>query len=191
MSKENKEIEIKIPLSFYQVEKLRRKLNDLGATLVDKVIENDFYIDLKPCIDVISRDIALRIRYVKSFMKGGERCELTYKGPRESKKFKVRKEISVIVNDCESLLRIFSELEFNYINISKVREVYYLNDIKIYVDNVKDLGTFMEVELMNVTLKEFEKRLNNILKLLNIDKKKYITKSYLELLLEGNYREAP
>jgi adenylate cyclase class 2 len=178
--------EVEIKLRINNVDYVEKKLEKLGAELIDIVEEEDYYIDLTHCIDVKNLDIALRIRKSKSLMKGYIVEELTFKGKRVSEFPKIRKEITVRISDAEKLLEIFSELGFRNAHIvTKVRKVYTLGNFKILLDQVKELGHFMEIELLSPTnLSTFRDELVNLFKVINVNESCIERRTYLELLLE-------
>jgi len=176
------EYEVKIPIT--DIDEIERKLQDLGATLVDEVEEEDYYIDLNPCIDLKSKDMALRIRFAQSKRLKRRISELTFKGPRVVPSMKIRKEISTYVEDGTKVLEIFRELGFRYYMISKRRKIYRYGPYKIFLDRVEKLGTFLEVEVEGInTVEEFIAMIKKLVTILRVSEN-FVTKSYLELLLE-------
>ena len=68
--------------------------------------------------------------------------------------------------------------------VNKKRELYLYNNTRIHLDNVKNLGYFLELETVVLNgLKDAEKRFNHLLDLLNLRDKKEIRASYKDLLL--------
>ncbi|HID80393.1 MAG TPA: class IV adenylate cyclase [Ignisphaera sp.] len=176
------EYEVKIPVS--DIDEIERRLKDLGATLIDEVEEEDYYVDLNPCIDLKSKDMALRIRFVHSKQLKRRISELTFKGPRMVPNMKIRKEISTRVEDGTKVIEIFKELGFRYYVVSKRRKVYRYGPYKIFLDHVEGLGTFLEIEVENVSsVEEFLDMVKKLVTVLKVPEN-FIAKSYLELLLE-------
>lgn len=180
-----KECEIKIPIK--DLETIEQNLRELGAVLISYREEYDYYIDTRPCIDLLSSDSALRVRVSRDINNGNTYHELTFKGPREEQGFaKVRMELSVLVNDATKLLEILSALGFKIVTtIFKKRKIYQYGDYRIYLDDVEGLGKFIEIEFI-VDKNKASLALNRILYIvekLNMPKD-FITKSYLELILE-------
>ena len=176
------EYEVKIPIT--DIDEIERKLRDLGATLIDEVEEEDYYIDLNPCIDLKSKDMALRIRFTQSKRLKRRISELTFKGPRVVPSMKIRKEVSTYVEDGAKVLEIFRELGFRYYVISKRRKVYRYGPYRIFLDRVEKLGTFLEIEVEGVnSVEEFIVMIKKLVAILRVSES-FVTKSYLELLLE-------
>ncbi|MEM0501590.1 MAG: class IV adenylate cyclase [Ignisphaera sp.] len=178
-------IEYEAKVEVEDLDEIERRLRAIGAHIVDATEEEDIYIDLSPCIDMVSRDIALRIRIYRAATSDRGRYEVTYKGPRKTKDLKVRTEITVAIDDGHRLLEIFRELGFTkYITVYKRRKIYRYGVAKIFLDDVRDLGKFVEIEIENAnSIEEFREMLAKILDTLNLPKQ-LISKSYLEMILE-------
>jgi adenylate cyclase class 2 len=58
-------------------------------------------------------------------------------------------ELEITINDANEMARIVGQLGYElFSDITKVRQKAKLDDIEICVDDVKDLGTFIEAELL-------------------------------------------
>ena len=82
---------------------------------------------------------------------------------------------------------LFNELFGILVVVNKEREIYFIGNVKFHLDNVKDLGEFVEIEAMdnNGTI-ERKKRLEQCKfysKLFGIEKKDLVSCSYSDLLL--------
>ncbi|MCD6488820.1 MAG: class IV adenylate cyclase [Desulfurococcales archaeon] len=168
------EEEIKIK-PFANKEGLVKFLNKLHAKKLYDVIEVDYYYQ-HPCRDFALTDEALRIRVVqgKSFSK----YILTYKGPRLSKEgVKKREEIELSIEDPGKVDRLLSKLGFKKVaTITKKRSYYRIQKCLVSIDEVKELGLFMEIECSSNEIK-------TILSKMDI---RYIIedRTYLEMILE-------
>lgn len=70
--------------------------------------------------------------------------------------------------------------------VHKKRELYYFDDTRIHLDNVKSLGNFLELETLVVNGKtDAQIRFKKIIELLNLNTENQIRKSYRDLLLES------
>lgn len=180
-----KEFEIKIPVN--DLEHVEKNLRRLGAIFIGFYEEQDYYLDMRPCIDLMLIDSALRIRLTKDLINGGVASELTFKGPKERHEFaKIRKEITVTIDSGEKMLDIFKSLGFNIAAVVlKKRKIFRHNNYKIYLDDVESLGKFVEIEFVseNEKISGIEEELTDLVNILDLPKV-FISKSYLELLLE-------
>jgi len=185
-------IEYEVKVSINDLEDVERKLLQLGAVKIDEVVEEDYYIDLRPCIDLRERDMALRVRIKHSKAMQRTVSEMTFKGPKLVPNMKVRKEITINVDDGYKVLEIFKELGFRYYVIKKRRKIYKYGPYRVFLDDVYGLGKFLEVEVEGVRdVNEFRDLIKRFVSLLKISEN-FIVKSYLELMLarvEGEINE--
>jgi adenylate cyclase class 2 len=176
------EVEFKAKIeNFEKFMEVKNKILSLGSKLISKASEEDIYFQ-HPSRDFSKTDEALRIR------KTNGKNYLTYKGAKISKISKTRLEIQTEIENFENTKEIFYKLGFKPIAIiSKKREKYILGSTSIYMDEVKDLGYFIEIEEEvenEATIEMIEEKLIKIFEKINIPKSSITTKSYLELLLE-------
>jgi adenylate cyclase class 2 len=175
------EVEIKIPID--DIEKLRNIIKRRG-TLVSIIKQNDIYFQ-HPSRDFSLTDEALRLR------EEDNKYQLTYKGPKISEMSKTRTEITINVNDFNKTKQLLEYLGFKtFINITKIRETYKINESFVSIDYVNGLGYYVELEKEVSDIRrvsEIENELINLAKDLGLDVTKNIRKSYLELLLDKNH----
>lgn len=90
--------------------------------------------------------------------------------------------ISLEKNDARDFLNdIFGE----EVVVEKIRKYYLYDNTRIHIDEVKGLGSFLELETLVVKgKKDAEKRFHQLINLLSLDKKDEIRNSYRDLLLE-------
>jgi adenylate cyclase class 2 len=168
------EIEVKVEADLGAVEK---RLIEEGANFAKEERQIDTYYNA-PHRDFAQTDEALRLRSV------GRKNMLTYKGPRLDTISKSRKEITLSVarEPTEELLRCLGFSKFG--QVTKLRRNYKLGDLLISLDDVKNLGTFMEIEAL-AEERDFEfheKRLIELLEKLGFSQGEIIRQSYLELI---------
>jgi len=170
------EVEVKLPLS--DADELKRRLSELGATFITAEDERDVYFNA-PHRDFANTDEALRIRFSKD-------TTLTYKGPKLDKVSKTRKEIVVPIADADQAIDVLKALGFKEVaTVVKRRQKYQLDDINISIDDVRELGTYVEIETMT-SCEEYQPALNRIFETLyklGLSKEDMIRESYLELIL--------
>ncbi|OKY79144.1 MAG: Adenylate cyclase CyaB, class 2 (thermophilic) [Candidatus Methanohalarchaeum thermophilum] len=167
------EVEVKAKLSNKTERKVKNKFN-----FKKEIKQTDYYFN-HPNRDFKKTDEALRIR------KTNTDTYLTYKGSKLDEKSKSREEYEIKVSDFEETKKILTKLSFRKPKeVKKTRQVYEKDSTKIYIDNVKGLGKFIEVEkIANET--EYKNKLHKCIKLikdLGIDENNLEKRSYLELL---------
>ena len=179
---------MKIQLDNLSVKSLRDKLTRLDKKSVT-VNEFDVYLDRD--LELTAADKAFRIRLTDSTHVTVSSLELTFKGPKLSTTVKTRMETTLcLVESClEETVAFFVQLGFQPIGrVSKKRMTWKIEKegrvFSISLDDVKDLGTFMEIETIadESNQEEAEQSLNSVLESL-IGKKtasesKSIMKSY-------------
>jgi adenylate cyclase class 2 len=167
------EIEGKFRVSSHR--QIRKNLRELRIPQAGVEVQRDIYF-FSPIRDFVRTDEALRIRYTN-----GEAI-LTYKGPKLAVQgLKAREEVNVKVTTGEDLERIFQRLGFvlTY-TVEKTRERYEWEGVEIGLDEVKGLGTFVEIEVKN-SGDRTDERIEEMKKKLGIEGE-HIPLSYLELL---------
>lgn len=173
LSHDSFEIEAKFRItSFKEIKKLFQLS---GVTCSGIEVQRDVYY-ASPDRDFGCSDEALRIRYVE------QRTVLTYKGPKlASIGMKAREEINVRVEAGKDLEIILQRLGFSAAyTVEKKRERYEWRGAEISLDEVKGLGTFVEIELKE-PCKQPEEKIETIKKELGLVGD-HISLSYLELL---------
>ena len=138
MAKSNQELEVKFYLA--DIEALRRKLEGLGAHLVQPhTYERNLRFDTPEGI-LTQHQQVLRLRQDTA-------NRLTYKGPSQVKDgVSARTEIEFIVGDFENAQKLFEALGYQ-INMvyEKYRTVYDLNGTLVTLDEMP-FGNFAEIE---------------------------------------------
>ena len=124
------------------------RLETLGAVRQEPVEQLDRYFN-HPCRDFAESHEAFRVRSI------GERNVITYKGPVVDTQTKMRREIEPdFASGKESaaeLIEMLTLLGFRAVrHVRKVRTSYALHrdgrEFEIAVDQVDDLGSFVEIE---------------------------------------------
>lgn len=175
-------LEIEVKVNLKDPKQIERSIIELGAVPVG--IENhvDTYYSA-PYRDFSKTDEAVRIRVLNN------KYFLTYKGPKLDSISKTRKEFEVQIDDADNMGIILSSLDFVPVTtIVKKRKKYRLGNFSIDLDEVKNLGNFMEIEINSRNSNDYEEKIESIFKFLDklgISRKETIRKSYMELLM-GN-----
>lgn len=174
-------IEIEVKVGLNDPKRVERSLIAFGATPIGIEEQADTYYN-SPERDFGKTDEALRIR-------GGDKeFYLTYKGPKLDKVSKTRTEVEVSINDAYSMGEILSALGFTPVrNVVKKRKKYRLGELLISLDEVRGLGSFMEVEFLAKDSHSNNEKLESIFKFiekLGISRESTIRESYLEMMLK-------
>jgi adenylate cyclase class 2 len=170
---------IEMEVKAYLNDEALRNFLELAPTFISLSTQADVYYNA-PNRDFKKTDEALRIRVSNGH------AEVTYKGPKIDTETKARKEISVKIDDSQKFDNILQTLSFTSIrSVDKVRRKYEFEGVNIMIDEVKDLGRFLEVEVLAEDNFEADKKhVFSILKRIGLDKEKLTRESYLELLLK-------
>lgn len=179
------EVEQKFPVAEREV--LERRLCELGIRLGDPVVQEDQYVN-HPARDFGETDEAFRIRSV------GEQNFLTYKGPKLDQTTKTRSEIEVgVAHGPEAAARLgemFKQLGFRPVlavrkERRKAQVAWRGRTIELVLDEVSDLGTFVELEVMaeKDDMQAAKEAIASLAKELGLTANE--RRSYLELLLEA------
>lgn len=160
---------------------IEQRILDIGAKFTWEGEQVDTYYN-HPMRDFAETDEALRIREVE------DKTFLTYKGPKIDSITKTREEIKVQVQDSFPISDILLKLGFKEVfRVKKHRKKFQLDEFKICLDSVENLGDFVEIERSvssEVTEEKVSEIRDDILKtmeewgLAELERK-----SYLELLL--------
>lgn len=174
-------IEVEVKARVNDPKRVERSIIALGASPIGIELQADTYYNA-PYRDFGKTDEALRIRVEdnKNF--------LTYKGPKMDTISKTRKEYEIEVNDADCMGNILTSLGFAPVaTIVKRRKKYRLGDFIISIDEVRNLGDFIEAEVSIRDSKSHEEKVESIFRLfekLGINRDESIRKSYLEMILE-------
>lgn len=174
-------IEIEVKARVENPKHMERAIIELGATPTGIENQVDTYYNSQ-FRDLGKTDEALRIRVQdrESF--------LTYKGPKMDSVSKTRKEFQVAMDDADNMGKILSSIGFSPVaTVIKKRKNFRLGDFFIYLDEVRNLGHFLEVEVFAKDSRNYEEKVEAVFKFiekLGIRRESTIRKSYLEMILE-------
>lgn len=150
--------------------RLRTLLESRGAAFEGRKMERNWLYDYTDRT-LFRSGKALRLRQDK-------KVTLTFKGPREESDIKKREELEIEfpnVSVCDSLLISVGFVKWFY--YEKIRETWTLRECEIVLDELPDLGVFVEIE--GPSAETIEKTVK-ALKL----PRRYIPQTYMEMLLE-------
>ena len=168
--------EIEAKLKVDSLETVEQKLKAQGAVFEGHLKQTDIYFDHEN-LQLINSDVCLRIR--KQTSDSEEKIFLTYKGPKEKENYKKRREIELRISDAESAEKLLTALGYEKeIIVEKERHQWRLGGCEVLLDNVKQLGTFVEIE--GPDGKDIEAIQNR----LELDCLPHIQESYAHLITE-------
>ena len=168
------EIEVKFRLD-REVEEAIRQF----ATFEIEKVEEDIYFN-SPSRDFRVTHEALRVR------RDVEGFSITYKGPKVDSETKSREEIKLGVDDFEAAVELLKKLGFRESGrVVKRRRIYRAGKAIICLDDVEELGKFVEIEVECDDLEKGKQTVFEIASRLGFDRKDSIRRSYLEMVLEG------
>lgn len=186
------EVEVKIPIE--DRKSVEEALHRIGAQKMNSETQVDAYFD-HPARAFQETDEALRLRSRHPEAEGDEKdntittpYELTYKGPKLESRSKSRVELSVYISNIDSAQLILENLGFKHVaTISKRRVFYTVESITVSVDDVEDVGLFLELERIVASRDDMNTALDmifNLIERLGFDSSNSIRTSYLELYLQ-------
>ena len=170
------EVEIKVRVN--DLGKIRERLLLLHASPAVRVHEHDIYYNATDR-DFAITDEALRLRFTE------EGCLLTYKGPKMKEfRLKAREELNTVVGSGDIMGTILERLGFLPVaEVEKWREYYEYRGALVSLDEVKGLGTFVEIEAPSGSAQENPQEfVLDIAKEIGVEGEPILA-SYLELLL--------
>lgn len=87
-----------------------------------------------------------------------------------------------------SLKQLLTQANGLLVVVDKLRSIYFINNVKFHIDEVKDLGSYMEIEAIDADGSIGEEKLNeqceHYLNLLGVEKEDLIENSYSDLILQ-------
>lgn len=171
------EAEAKFRVPCDSIESYQAKIEGLGFAFRGEYVQSDVYYQ-HPCKDFAESGEVLRVRLDE------EGWKLTYKSPAELGEVKLRREIEARTGG--EIAGILESLGFKpAIKVTKRRIKFSSSEGEsISIDSVEGLGCFVEIEVN----REDHDRVLQLARLLGLDPKERILKSYAELLL-GSARE--
>jgi adenylate cyclase class 2 len=171
-------LEIELKVRVPDLVPIRERLGDLHAELTGKTFEHDIYFNA-PHRDFASTDEALRVRY------SDKQAIVTYKGSKiPGFEFKAREEINVNIDNGPLFEILLERLGFRKrAVVDKTREYYRYGETSIALDDVKELGFFVEIELTgNETSSSAREKITAVAEKIGV-RGEHTLSSYLELLL--------
>jgi adenylate cyclase class 2 len=133
------ELKVRIP----SLDPVRKQLIGHNARFCGRIHEHDIYYNA-PHRDFGVTDEAIRVRYTN------DNSVVTYKGAKiKTSGLKAREELNMVVDSGAVFEQMLDRLGFTRTaEVNKWRENYRLFEAAITLDEVENLGTFVEIEIL-------------------------------------------
>ena len=183
------EVEVKVPVK--DATAMEHAILRAGGRRLNSEIQTDMYYD-HPCRSFSETDESVRIRTREAAdaplsNSGHAPMELTYKGPKVDKTTKTRLEYTTGITDFDATISILHHTGFNHVaSIKKHRIFFDIKGATVSIDNVDDVGLFIELEIIAGSKRSMEAARSRVISLvqqLGLDPDSMIRESYLELYL--------
>lgn len=93
----------------------------------------------------------------------------------------------------ENLKELLTKVHGIKVVVDKYRKIYFVDNVKIHFDQVKGLGTFIEVEAIdkdgNLGLETLKSQCLEFARMFNIKPEDYVACSYSDLIISGDTQE--
>lgn len=140
------EVEIKLPIG--SPEMAEQALLLMGFEEDTLLQETDIYFTSESR-DIRKRGEALRVREVKDLNNGTTKAVMTFKGPKLDEVSMTREELETEIASLDTGKRLFEAIGFRPVQpLVKTRKVLRKGNMTACLDNVCDLGTFLELEYL-------------------------------------------
>jgi len=171
----NVEIEVKVKIK--DIKQIKSRLKKLGAKYLGTLKQIDTYFLIKQSDRFRS---APRLRVRQDLI--GKKARLEYHEPKDKL---TTHEFELEINDAKTAETILKRLGLaRETAIQKTRLEYKLGKMNIVLDDVKGLGKFIEVEIINGKRSESKKRIFELLDKLGVDRKNVMDNGYLHMIWE-------
>lgn len=141
-----REVEIKAAYPREATAALESWLQQQGFVCTAEYRQEDDYYN-HPARNFLETDEAVRLRRVLSA--GRDKTVFTYKGPNRSDRGQSREELECGVEDAPTMRAALERLGFRAVaSVYKNRRDYKKADVTVCLDEVEELGSFFEIEIV-------------------------------------------
>lgn len=169
-------MELECKLAVDSHEPVRDALRTAGATRVGRVREFNRLFD-RADGSLRAAGCGLRVRQVTLLEGDGPGSSVTYKGPVQKGAFKLREEIETSVADPAAMEKLLIALGFKvHVAFEKLRETWRLGGCLVELDELPQLGEFVEVEGPD------DASIKLVIKQLHLEKAIHIRENYVTLV---------
>ena len=182
-----KEIEILVEV-YDDIYSIKEKLKDFDYLGLKHTID-EYYYD--PKRDELKPDKNNQLNHCLRLRTKNNEYSITYKDDVfENDKWLYSNEYETKVDNIDITREIFNKLGLKkFIVIDNKKETYKYNDYEIVIEDVKDLGLFMEVEYCtkeDVDIKKIKKEIQNFIDNLDIKVSKELNMGKPEMYIKKN-----
>ena len=162
--------------------RLAERLAEFGAEFIGEQIHTDYYFD-DADRTLTADDKCLRVR--RQLMGETEKVLLTYKGPKEKHELKRRLEIEIEVESRESVENLLSALGYEQVLVfEKKRRLWRLAECEVALDELRLLGSFVEIEGPDADM------IAGVQKLLGLEHLSHVPQSYASMVADKLHRQS-
>jgi len=137
--------ELEIKMRVEDFEPTRAALKNAGAEFLGRTQEVNSFFD-RPENELLQSGSGLRIRMETPLEGGQRRTRITFKGPRPAADAP-RREVEFMASDHDSAVELFEATGFaKILRFEKVRESWTLGGCEVELDELPELGRFVEIE---------------------------------------------
>jgi adenylate cyclase class 2 len=139
-------VEIEAKMKVDDLEKIRQQLRALNAIESKTIDEINTFFDTADRA-LLAKDEGLRVRRNRDARTGQDKIVITFKGARQTGAVKQREELELTVENQDDAIALLSRLGYApTLTFEKKRQLWELDDCEIALDDLKELGTFVEIE---------------------------------------------
>jgi adenylate cyclase class 2 len=179
------EIEKKYYIKNKKIEELIEIIKKSGAEYEGENKQCDIYFNV-PGRDSLTSKECLRIRESET------KREITYKPPTKNSDmnngFFAKKEINLAIQDIETAKILLLDIGCEILTeVKKERKRFRLDKFKIFIDNIQNVGLFIEIEIVDVynNIQKGISEIDKLMKNLKIDEYTIEDKPYRDLVIEN------
>lgn len=155
------EVEIKLPIN--NRKEIKEKLLSIGFVLESREKETDTYFD-NLSGEIRTRGQALRVREYVDLITGTAKAQINFKDRKIDQVSMTRTELETEIGQASTIHQILNSIGFHEVCpvVSKIRTTYRKASLSACLDQVENLGDFLELEILVYTDVQYENALHKI-----------------------------
>lgn len=170
-------IELEAKIAIEDFSDIKARLSAAGVEMAGRSAETNVFFDT-PDRRLLAADKGLRLRHKRDLSTNHDQYILTFKGPNHPGPMKQREERELIVESEADARALLQSLGYEPIfQFQKQRETVKLADCEISLDEIPDLGQFVEIEGPD------QAAIESVIEQLGLKEKPLIRESYVALLM--------